>query len=284
MQRDDAGPWRQELSGFNRAFSGAFLFGVPLLFTMEMWWIGTFAHLWKLLVFLGLTFLAGLGLTYLAGFKKEHGFAAVVIQAINVVAIGVIAATVILFVLDRIAPGDPLDSILGKIIIQAVPLSIGAALANAVFRRGENREHGDDDGRQPESAWRLIFNDIGATAIGGVFIGFSIAPTDEVQLLASELDYVHELILIALSLAVTYGIVFTSGFDAEQRATQKPALFQRPVTETSLAYMVSLVVAFVALFLFDRVRVGDPASYVLAQVLVLGFPTAVGGAAGRLAV
>lgn len=44
--------WANELDDFLRAFSGAFLFGVPLLFTMEMWWIGTYIEPWKALLFL----------------------------------------------------------------------------------------------------------------------------------------------------------------------------------------------------------------------------------------
>src|SRR5690606_28376512 len=208
--------WIDEATSFGRAFAGAYLFGIPLLFTMEMWWIGTYADLWKLIVFLALTFLANVVLTYLAGFKprRETSLIASIDESVDTLAVGVVASVIVLLVLNRIAPGDPLDSILGKVIIQAIPLSIGASLANAVFDRHEGRT-----GEQPSAAeshpWRDALNDLGATIIGGVFIGFSIAPTDEIQLLAASLDIYHEVALVALTLVIGYIIVFTSGFDPE---------------------------------------------------------------------
>ncbi len=46
MAGRETGVWAQELKDFLRAFSGACIFGVPLLFTMKMCWIGTYAELW----------------------------------------------------------------------------------------------------------------------------------------------------------------------------------------------------------------------------------------------
>ena len=36
MAASKPGPWQKESDDFIRAFGGAFLFGIPLLFTMEM--------------------------------------------------------------------------------------------------------------------------------------------------------------------------------------------------------------------------------------------------------
>lgn len=51
-----------------------------------------------------------------------------------------------------------------------------------------------------------------------------------------------------------------------------------------MAYFVSLFVVLVAFYLFDQFEIGDPIFSVAPQVLVLGLPTAVGGAAGRLVI
>lgn len=277
--------WGDEAASFARAFAGAYLFGIPLLLTMEMWWIGTYADLWKLILFLALTFLANVVLTYLAGFKprRETSLIKSIDESVDTLAVGVVASFIVLLVLNRIAPGEPLDSILGKVIIQAIPLSIGASLANAVFDRPEGRT-----GEQPSAAelhpWRDALNDLGATIIGGVFIGFSIAPTDEIPLLAASLDIYHEVALVALTLVIGYVIVFTSGFDPQLAGPRPTGPFQHPFTETVVSYVVSLSVAFWALYLLDRVDFGGPFPGVLSQVLVLGLPTMVGGAAGRLAV
>lgn len=277
--------WKSEATAFGRAFGGAFLFGSPFLYTMETWWIGEFADLWKLVLFLGLAFVANFGLVYFAGFKRKQpvGVSQLLDQAIDALAVGIAGSVIVLLVLNRIQPGDPLDSIIGKIIVQAVPLSIGASLADAVFRPREDRL-GELAEQPTYHEWTLTLNDIGATLIGGTLIGFVIAPTEEVPMLAAELQFGHELALVVLSMAVGYIIVFVSGFDPQAYPAKHPGPMQNPITETTLAYVISLLVAFLALYLFDRVELGDPLYATITQVLVLGLPTMVGGAAGRLAV
>ena len=199
--------WRQEIHDFTRAFSGAYIFGIPLLFTMEMWWIGEYLDRWKLGAFLLVAFVANVGLSWAAGFKREYSFRSAVLQAVDVVAVGIIAATVMLFILNRISIHDPIDAILGTIIIQAVPLSIGASVANEVFsNRGGDRQHGEDDDAT-ETPWKALLNDVGATAVGGVFVGISIAPTEEIPMLAAGLSYPHLMAIVAFSLVISYAIV-----------------------------------------------------------------------------
>lgn len=283
MKSSSRKAWKTELDDFVRAFSGAFLFGVPFLWTMEMWWIGTFAELWKLLVFLGLTFLLNAHLAYFTGFKEETTFRTSLGEAIDAMAVGVVSSTIVLLALNRISPGDPLDSILGKVVIQTIPLSIGASAANAMMQRGGQSRAGDE--KEPRRApWRATLNDLGATVAGGVFIGFSIAPTDEIPMLAAEVGPWHELALIFLSLTMSYAIVFESGFSPRQYEIRSPGYLQQPVMETIFAYLLSLLVALIALYFFDRVEVGEPLFSVLSQVIILGFPTALGGAAGRLVI
>jgi putative integral membrane protein (TIGR02587 family) len=280
MARAERGPWAQELNDLVRAFSGAYIFGVPLLFTMEMWWIGEYGDRWKLLAFLVLGLASNLALTYAAGFKRETTFRNTINQAVEATAVGIVAATVMLLVLNRIRPGDPLHSVLGMIVIQAVPLSIGASVANEVFGRwGEKRREGNAEGVQLKQ-WQELFSDVGATAIGGIFVGFSIAPTEEIPMLAAGLDYFHLALLVGFSLLLSYGIVFESGFDGGQ----PEGLFQRPITETTLAYVVSLLVAVVSLYLFNQIETGQPLQSVIEQTLVLGLPITIGGAAGRLVI
>ncbi len=279
MSGDRVG-WRQELHDFTRAFSGAYIFGIPLLFTMEMWWIGEHLDRSKLGAFMLLAFAANIGLSWAAGFKREYSFGSAVLQAVEVVAVGIVAAVIMLFILNRISIHDPIGTILGTVVIQAVPLSIGASVANEVFsNRGGNGRQGDE--ADPEtSPWKALLNDIGATAVGGVFIGMSVAPTEEIPMLAAGLRYAHLMAIVAFSLIVSYAIVFASEFDQPQPG----GLFQHPLTETTLAYVVSLVVSLVVLWLFDQVESGDPVRSIVEQTIVLAVPTTVGGAAGRLVI
>jgi putative integral membrane protein (TIGR02587 family) len=269
--------WKRELHDFTRAFSGAYIFGIPLLFTMEMWWIGEYLPRWKLAAFLLVAFLCNVGLSWVAGFKRESSFSSAVLQAVDVVAVGIVAAFTMLLVINRISIHDPIDAILGTVVIQAVPLSIGASVANEVFSgRGGNGRQGDDD--EEATPWKDLLNDVGATAVGGIFVGMSIAPTEEIPMLAAGLSYGHLMAVVAFSLVISYAIVFASEFDHPQPGGP----FQRPITETTLAYVVSLVVSLVVLWLFDQIRADDPGRAIVEQVIVLAVPTTVGGAAGRL--
>lgn len=285
-QRDhQTGSWRGEIDDVLRAIAGGFIFAIPLVYTMEMWALGITAELWKLLLFLGVAFAITLGLAHsrTGGFKADTGRFATVEQAVDGVAVGLLGAAVVLTVLNRIQPGDPLRGILGKVIVLAVPLSIGAAVANAIFGpRGERSRQGDEGEGQERDATQAFLADLGATIIGAIFLGFAIAPTDEIPLLAAELTATHLVALIGLSLLLSYIIVFASGYGAGQG--ESPGPFQHPLTETVLAYVVSLVVALISLALFDRIEVDDPFAHILAMVLVLGLPATIGGAAGRLVV
>lgn len=306
------GPWQREADAFVRAFSGAFLFAIPLLFTMEMWWLGTYINLPRLVAILAVTLIGNVGLAYAAGFKRNHSQEHSVVQrlllaadqAIDATAVGIVASLIVLLVLNRISFTDPLDSILGKIVVQAMPLGLGASVANVVFARGESREGGGggggggdggkqsdgkgkqqdgQEGKSSQSSWYAFGNDVGATIMGGMFLGFSIAPTEEVPMLAAGLTLPHTLALIAATLLMSYGIVFASGFDPQQVSETKGP-FQRPITETVFSYMFSLAVSAGAIFLFGHAELQDPLSKILTMMVVLGMPTAVGGAAGRLVI
>lgn len=272
-----------EYGSFARAFSGAFLLGITLLYTMEMWWIGTYIAPWRLLVLLAFAFAANFALTYFVGFEKGHSFGQTLNQTIDSLAVGLVSSLVVLVVLNRIGTSDSLEAILGQVVIQALPLSIGASLANAIFSSGGRGGGGSE---QDSETWtvRSILKDMGVTAVGAAFVGFTVAPTAEIPLLAAELGYLHELALIGLSLVISYMIVFASGFTTQPEPQEGWTLLQRPWPETVVAYVVSLLVALIILYLFARIQIGDPIGQVVSETLVLGLPAAVGGAAGRVAV
>lgn len=284
--------WGEELGDVLRAIGGGFIFAIPLLYTMEMWTIGATAELWKLLLFLAIAFLISLGLAHSreGGFKQDTDTFATIEQAVDGVAVGIVSAALVLLTLNRIHLGQPLASMTGKIIVQAVAISIGAAVATAIFGAdGERSRQGDEENADevPEesdqaSPGRALLADLGATSIGAIFLAFSIAPTDEVPLLAAELTPRHLIAIMGLSLVLSYIIVFASGYGSRQQPRGAP--FHHPITETAVAYVVSLLVALAALLLFDRIEWSDPPASILTLTLVLGLPATVGGAAGRLVI
>lgn len=278
-RRSQRHTWRDEAESYTRAFAGAFLFGIPLVMTMEMWWIGTFLEPTKLLAFLGFAFVANLALVHVSGFREEgRTLWSDLEEALEAVAVGGLGSAVVLVVLGRIGPGQSLDASLGMIVIQTIPLSIGASVANIVLRGGDQTD-GAIAGHGPV---RETLFDLGATAAGAIFLAFSIAPTEEVPMLAAEMSLPHQLALIAFSLLLAYGIVFESQFAGQARRHRQQGIFQRPVSETAASYIVSLAIAFVALVLFDQITPRDPLQEIVAETLVLGLPATIGGAAGRV--
>jgi putative integral membrane protein (TIGR02587 family) len=268
--------FHEEFFSFVRGFAGAFIFAMPLLYTLEMWTIAITADLWKLTALLLIALALNIVVNYYSGFKDKPDWRGALEQSVEAMAIGIIGAAVVLLAIGRIGPGDPLSTVAGRIVLQAVPLSIGASVANSVFHRPD--EDLQDDEEPPEGSG--FFNDVGATVVGSVLLAFGIAPTDESVALASELDYAHLAAIVVLSLLLSYGIVFASGFDRGQG----PGPFQKPLTETALSYLISLLVAAGMLYLLDLIHSGTPTHLALAMIIVLGLPATVGGAAGRLVI
>src|SRR3712207_2817804 len=120
-QQNDVSPWRSELNDLVRGLSGGFLFGIPLLYTMEVWWLGTHTEPWRLLVLLLLSFAVNWMLSTFAGFHEGLRTAGAVTEALEAMAIGIVAAGVTLLMLGELRSSMPLDTIVGKIALESVP-------------------------------------------------------------------------------------------------------------------------------------------------------------------
>ena len=273
--------WSDEMSAFARAFAGAAVFGIPLVFTMEMWWIGKSLSLLYLLIAFGLGFIANLGLARVAGFRDQHSWIMSIDQAIDALAVGMVSAAVLLLTINQLRTSDGIEQGIGTIILLSIPLSLGASIARQVFsgRTSQGGEDGEDENKDL-TLWQGLASDVGATIIGGVFIGMTIAPTDEVKMIAAGLTRWHLVAVIILSLFLSYLIVFASDFDEKS----PPGPFQHPISETMLAYVLSLLVSFGMLMVLERISMSDPLTDIVSQTIVLALPATIGGAGGRLVI
>jgi len=281
--------WPLELQAVVRGAAGGFLFGVPLLYTVEVWSIGSSTGAWWLLAVLGATLLVAWLLTQVEGFRQTlslHPLEAVM-ESVEAVGIGVVCAAVALVLLRRITLDTPLAEALGKLVFEAVPFSVGVALARSTFqgRRDRDRRTTAPLSRHFASPTlatvRDALVDLDATLIGTVLIAFSIAPTEEVPLIASSLPSLWLLLIMASSLGLSYAIVFASGFADRSERLQRGLLFS-PITETLAAYLVALLISVIMLVLFQQLNLNDPWPEWLGNTLVLGLPASIGGAAGRI--
>ena len=283
-------PWAEELDGIVRGVSAGALFGIPLLYTMEVWWTGSSAVPSRLLLVLAATFVVLVLLNHSAGFReaKDVRIADALRDSVEALAIALVSVFVILVLLREIDGGTSLRQALGKTVYEATPFAFGVGLARHFLSKGRTESDegegagADDDGGDGPSIHPTVV-DVGATLLGAVFVAFNIAPTDEVPMLAAGMSPMWLAALVAATLVLSYCIVFEAGFSDQQRRRQDVGLAQDPLTETMVCYLLSLVAAAGMLAFFDRIRIDQPPIHVLSQVVVLGLPAAIGGAAGRIA-
>ncbi len=294
----------RELDDLGRGVCGGFLFGIPLFYTIEVWWIGSSVSPLRLIVVL----LTTLGVSYLLsrteGFRKAKATREneAIGDAIEALALGLICATLTLVLLRQITLETPFSEALGKIIFESVPFSLGVSLSNQLLQEASDTgtqaanssQRSSQSPRQikslpltqrsaPDNALNETIADIGATLVGATIIAFSIAPTDEVTVLVSAIDGPWLMLNVLLSLVLSYGIVFEANFANQKQRRSQTGIFQGPLSETVISYLVSLLAAGLMLIFFRKLDPSAPFELAFRQVLILGLPATIGGAAGRLA-
>jgi putative integral membrane protein (TIGR02587 family) len=275
-----------------RAASGGLLFGVPLLFTVEVMWTGQHTEPRQGLAVLAVSFILLTVLNRTAGFRgtEDKTLRLAVTDAVEGVALAIVLVLAMLVLLGEVDSTTPLPVVLGKTVYQVLPMCVGIGVAHSILRErsaGDASESKADAGGKKQApsgstALNASVADLGAALIGAVFIAISIAPTDEVPMVTASRSPIWLLMIVAASLLIAYSIVFVAGFAGQSRRVAQVGLLQHPMIETLASYVVALFSSYVMLWLFQRADA--PPRVTLAQVIVLGLPAAIGGAAGRLAI
>ncbi|MCM1984632.1 TIGR02587 family membrane protein [Lyngbya confervoides] len=287
---------QREVNDLVRGTCGGFLFGIPLFYTMEVWWIGSATSPPLLLLAIATMLLVVFLLNLTQGFRstRRKTLGAALNDTIDAIAIGLVNAAWMLVLLQEITLQTNLSETLGKVVFESVPFALGAALANQFLeresqpqksqRKKPGRPAADSRPTRPSTyVLNDTLSDIGATLMGALIIAFSIAPTEEVPMLAAPLQGIWLLLIVLSSLIISYGIVFQANFGRQSQRQQQTGLFQSPISETIVSYLVSLFAAATMLFFFQQVGLETPWETILRYTLVLGLPATIGGAAGRLA-
>lgn len=280
--------WIEELRAILRGAAGSFLFGIPLLYTVEVWAIGSSTNSLRLLYVQAVTFVVVLLLTQVEGFRRSLTINPIetVLESIEALGIGIICAAIALLLLRRITLETPLSEALGKLIFEGVPFSLGVTLARSTLERRplQRRTLSSEQFLLPATFRDILRDalvDIDATLIGAIVIAFSIAPTEEIPIIAAALPPLWLLLIMVASVLISYIIVFASGFtDRSERA--RLGLLLNPLTETLVAYVIVLMASALMLIFFQQLSGDDPWQEWLGNIIVLGLPASVGGAAGRI--
>lgn len=273
---DDASPWII----LGRAAGGSILFTLPMLMTMEMWWLGFYMDPLKLALMVVLTFPLLCGLAYYSGFELRLSLRGVIVDAFVAYAVGMITATTLLVVFAIIKLDMSLIEIVGKITLQTIPASMGAVLAASQMggdQEKTNDEKENDELKKDPSYGGELFLMI----CGALFFAFNVAPTEEMIAIAYGMSAWHAFFLVLISLAVMHAFVYKVEFHGQEIHPEGYSWWAVFSRFTVAGYALALLVSLYCLWSFGRL-VDENSAIAVSQMIVLGFPAAVGAAAARL--
>jgi putative integral membrane protein (TIGR02587 family) len=264
-----------------RSLCGAFLFAIPIIYTMELWQLGHSASVGKVLGFLALAYVLDVGLNVTSGFRKDGSLGQYLKDGTETLAIGIVVGGAMLMLLGINRLDDSPAVFLRQVLMLAMPISMGASLARTLL--GEKGE-GTAPTPDAENPWTADAKDLGVTVAGGVFLAYSMAPTEEVLILAMHAQWPTWLAAMALSIGLSYIMIFHANFIGQYRRQTTQGILQSKWGETVVTYAVSLMVsACLIWFLGFDIESASWGEW-LAMTVMLGLPASVGGAAGRLIV
>lgn len=283
--------WQEEVDDALRGLASGFVIGVPVVFTVDSWWLGDQLSPQDALFLIGAAYLLTLAAVYWIGFRRglRHGWQ-LLADALEALALAVLALIAVFWALGQIGDGQAVSIVVGRIAVAAVPTSLGIAVANHLLPRDASRalpDAGDEFAQRfggKHTGWRLTLLELAAAAAGAAFLCLAIVPVDDMSAVTTAVPVSNLPRVILLSVMVSYAIVFAAGFAGEQRRLETRGPFQHPVVETVSAYVIALCVAVASLWLFGRIDADTPWFVVYMNAVLLGFPASVAAAAGRLAV
>ena len=260
--------------GLARAFGGALIFTLPILMTMEMWWLGISVDSLRLALLLVSTIPLLIGLSHYMGFEETFGLKDDALDAFAALAVGFIAGAAALALFSVLEYGMSAREIIGKISIQAVPGSIGAMFAQS--------ELGGKEGKKEEKKRHAGYGgEIFIMAAGALFLAFNVAPTEEMVLIAHKMSAWHSIALLLVSLLVMHAFVYALEFHGTALRSPDATFWSVFVRFTVVGYAVALLMSLYMLWTFGRTD-GMALQQIVSILIVLGFPAAVGAAAARL--
>ena len=260
------------VTGLGRGVAGALFLALPMLMTMEMWYLGFSMARERLFLLLLLNIPLLVLLAHRIGFEETFGWREAIRDAAIAYGIGILTSLVVLTALGLLRGGMPASELSGKVALQSVPASIGAMLGRSQLG------HDDDDTGTKETSYA---GELLLMAAGALFLSLNIAPTDEMMVLAYKMTAGHALAVALISIALMHGFVYAVSFTGGHELSPQTPWWHAFVRFTLPGYVIALAISIFALWIFERLGGSAPVEVALS-VIVLGFPAALGAAAARL--
>ena len=264
--------------GLGRAFGGAVIFAIPLLMTMEMWWLGFSMESSRLLLFMSINVAILIGLSYFAGFEKTFSWKEDAMDAFAAFGIGILTSAAMLALLAVITFDMTWSEIVGKVALQSVPASIGAMLGRKQLGGGQDTQAEEE--RKAEAGYG---GELFLMLAGALFMAFNVAPTEEMILIAYQMSPWHTLALGVLSIVLLHVLVYTVGFSGQESRPEGGTFLSTFFHFTLAGYGIALIISLYVLWTFGRTEDVAPTE-IANMVVVLGFPASLGAATARLVI
>ena len=261
--------------GLARAFAGAIIFSLPLLMTMEMWWLGFYMDRLRLLQFGLVNIVVLFGLSRVAGFEETSSWTDDALDVFAAYGIGAIASLAVLALFGVIGPGMGAGEIVGKVAVQAAPASFGAMIAN--------KQLGESDDASEKRRRGTYCGQLFLMMAGALFLAYNVAPTEEMILISFRMTAWHGLALVAASLILLHAFVYALGFSGQEEGPPGHGFFSTFLHYSVVGYAIAILVSLYILWTFGRTEGADPPQIAM-MTAVLGFPAAIGAAIARLVV
>lgn len=282
-KRSGAKPIGRTARELVRAVGGGLIIGLPLLFTMEMWFHSFLLPSWKILVLLAVAFVVVIGYNAVSGFRRDRGWTDLLVDSVETMGVAAVVAAVAMLVLGRIGPETDIRDAAGKVALEMIPVAFGVSLAATQLA---SPAADDQEQRGSAAVGRGVVDSFGrlfVAAGAALLFALNVAPTEEPMLLGVEAEWPFLVVAVAASLAVTFAIVFYAEFRGGRARYGGTGPLDHPVGETVVAYALSLLVSLMLLWSFGRTDGASPA-VIAGQTVMLAVVASFGAALGRLLV
>jgi putative integral membrane protein (TIGR02587 family) len=269
-----APPVRESLQEYGRGIGGGFLFSLPLLYTMEVWWAGFTLSPLRLLIGLGAALALLCAFNAYAGLRYDATAAEIAIDSVEELGLGLLLSGCVLALLGRFTAGMSGSEMLGKVVVEGIFVAVGVSIGTAQLSTGGKQQG------SPGSRHDTLAAEVALALCGSVVVAANVAPTDEILLLAAEMRVWHLLAMMIAALALAAMLLYFTEFTGSGRFRGRRAAHH--VAEgTVLTYTAALMASAGVLWFFGRFD-GLGGAMRVAICVVLALPATLGAAVGRL--
>jgi putative integral membrane protein (TIGR02587 family) len=259
---------------YARGLMGGLILGVPVLLTMEVWWEGFFVPAWRLMLLAGYAFGVLFILQHYSGVTHQKTLAAEARAALVTMGLGIVVSLLILVVFGVVRDDMTVRDLAGKLILQAIPVSIGASVAMSEF--GE--EHRVIEERRKRAGY---WGTLGMALAGATLFGFGPAAVEEPLTVADQLTWWRAIGLVLLSIIQVHAVVYAVDFKQRPEDVGTRQHWMEVIRESISTYAVAALVALYFLWTYRTIE-GLGVVSMTYVLVVTAFVTSLGAAAAEL--